>query len=112
MSFFKVVISPTALEMLENVQDKRVRKKLAERIEGLSVDPEKQRKALSGDLAGLRSVRAVGQRYRIIYRVKEKPSAGSKSQFKSIDCLNLNPVILPGLLDHIHKTAIFQQSSE
>lgn len=71
VSFFKVVISPTALEMLENVQDKRVGKKLAERIEGLSVDPEKQGKALSGDLAGLRSVRAVGQRYRIIYRVKE-----------------------------------------
>lgn len=71
MSFFKVVISPTALEMLENVQDKRVGKKLAERIEGLRVDPEKQGKALSGDLAGLRSVRAVGQRYRIIYRVKE-----------------------------------------
>lgn len=71
MSFFKVVISPTALEMLEEVQDKRVRRKLAERIEGLRVDPEKQGKALSGDLAGLRSVRAVGQRYRIIYRVKE-----------------------------------------
>lgn len=71
VSFFKVVISPTALEMLENVQDKRVRRKLAERIEGLRVDPEKQGKALSGDLAGLRSVRAVGQRYRIIYRVKE-----------------------------------------
>lgn len=71
VSFFKLVISPTALEMLENVQDKRVRRKLAERIEGLSVDPEKQGKALSGDLAGLRSVRAVGQRYRIIYRVKE-----------------------------------------
>ena len=71
VSFFKVVISPTALEMLENVQDKRVGKKLAERIEGLSVDPEKQGKALSGDWAGLRSVRAVGQRYRIIYRVKE-----------------------------------------
>ena len=71
VSFFKVVISPTALEMLEEVQDKRVRRKLAERIEGLRVDPEKQGKALSGDLAGLRSVRAVGQRYRIIYRVKE-----------------------------------------
>jgi mRNA interferase RelE/StbE len=68
VSSFKVVISPTALEILENIQDKRVRRKLAERIESLCVDPEKQGKALSGDLAGLLSVLAVGQRYRIIYQ--------------------------------------------
>ncbi|MBZ5537093.1 MAG: hypothetical protein LAO31_14155 [Acidobacteriia bacterium] len=33
------------------------------------VDPEKQGKPLVEELAGYRSLRAVGQRYRIIYRV-------------------------------------------
>ncbi|MDJ0589387.1 MAG: hypothetical protein QNJ72_05225 [Pleurocapsa sp. MO_226.B13] len=32
--------------------------------------PEKQGKALSGKLKGYRSVRALGQRYRIVYRVE------------------------------------------
>jgi mRNA interferase RelE/StbE len=36
----------------------------------LSDDPEKQGKALLGNLAGFRSIRAVGQRYRIIYKVR------------------------------------------
>ena len=38
-------------------------------IDRLAEDPEKQGKALVGELAGYRSVRAVGQRYRIIYRL-------------------------------------------
>lgn len=71
MTSFKIVISPTALEMLGAVQDRRIRRKLAERIDRLSFEPEKQGKALSGEVVGLRSVRAVGQRSRIIYRVKE-----------------------------------------
>jgi len=71
VSPYEIFISPTALDMLESVKDRRIRRKLAERIEGLRLEPEKQGKALHGDLAGLRSVRAVGQRYRIIYRVRE-----------------------------------------
>jgi len=55
--------------MLEEVRDRRVRGKLVERIRKLAVDPEKQGKALVAELAGFRSVRAVGQRYRIVYRV-------------------------------------------
>lgn len=35
-------------------------------------EPGKQGKPLSADLAGFRSLRAVGQRYRIIYQVQEE----------------------------------------
>ncbi len=38
-------------------------------IDRLASDPEKQGKALVGELSGLRSVRAVGQRYRVIYQL-------------------------------------------
>ncbi len=39
------------------------------RIEQLENDPEDQGKPLRNELAGLLSVRAIGQRYRIIYKV-------------------------------------------
>jgi len=55
--------------MLEEIQDRRVRAKVFERIRNLAVEPEKQGKALVAELAGFRSVRAVGQRYRVIYRI-------------------------------------------
>ena len=35
-------------------------------------NPEKQGKSLLGELRGLRSIRAVGQRYRIIFRVRQE----------------------------------------
>jgi mRNA interferase RelE/StbE len=44
---------------------------LRDRIEQLKVEPEKQGKALVDSLAGLRSIRAVGQRYRIIYKIEQ-----------------------------------------
>ncbi|MHC1744979.1 MAG: type II toxin-antitoxin system RelE/ParE family toxin [Syntrophobacteraceae bacterium] len=46
-----------------------MRKPSKERAMRLSAHPEMQRKALVGELAGLRSVRAVGQRYRIVYEL-------------------------------------------
>jgi mRNA interferase RelE/StbE len=58
--------------MLRAISDRRVREKLHDRIDQLSQDPEKQGKPLEGELAGLRSVRAFGQRYRVIYRVEKK----------------------------------------
>ena len=57
--------------MLEAIQDRRVRDKIRDRIDGLAEEPEKQGKPLTGELTGYRSLRAVGQRYRIIYRIKE-----------------------------------------
>ena len=44
--------------------------KIRDRIDGLASDPESQGKPLTGELLGYRSLRAVGQRYRIIYRVE------------------------------------------
>ena len=57
--------------MLEAIQDRRIREKIRDRIDGLAEEPEKQGKPLTGELTGSRSLRAVGQRYRIIYRVEE-----------------------------------------
>jgi len=56
--------------MLEAVSDQRIREKIFERAKKLIDEPEKQGKALLGELAGLRSLRAVGQRYRVLYRVE------------------------------------------
>jgi mRNA interferase RelE/StbE len=56
--------------MLEDISDRRVREKLRDAIDGLVEHPELRGKPLGDDLAGYRSVRAVGQRYRIIYRVE------------------------------------------
>jgi mRNA interferase RelE/StbE len=57
--------------MLEAIQDRRVRDKIRDRIDGLAEEPEKQGKPLTGELTGYRSLRAVGQRYRIIYQIEE-----------------------------------------
>ena len=57
--------------MLEAILDRRVRDKIRDRIDGLAEDPEKQGKPLTGELTGYRSLRAVGQRYRIICRIEE-----------------------------------------
>ena len=56
--------------MLLAIKDRREQEKLRDRIDQLKIEPEKQGKALVDSLAGLRSVRAVGQRYRIIYKVE------------------------------------------
>ncbi|MFK7604009.1 type II toxin-antitoxin system RelE/ParE family toxin [Deinococcus sp. SM5_A1] len=65
----QITLTPKAVEMLEAVTDRREREALLECIEALAADPELQGKALLGELRGHRSVRAVGQRYRIVYRV-------------------------------------------
>jgi mRNA interferase RelE/StbE len=64
-----IALTPTAQRMLESITDRRVRRKVRERIDGLAHDPDQQGKPLLGELSGYRTLRAVGQRYRIIYRV-------------------------------------------
>ena len=56
--------------MLKAITDRRIREKLASVIDSLESGPELRGKPLDDELAGYRSVRAVGQRYRIIYRVE------------------------------------------
>ena len=55
--------------MLAKIKDRREQTGLKQRIEKLKLEPNKQGKALSGKPKGYRSVRALGQRYRIVYRV-------------------------------------------
>ena len=51
--------------MLAAIKDRREQEKLRDRIEQLKNEPEKQGKALVDDLAGFRSVRAVGHVYKV-----------------------------------------------
>ncbi len=68
---YRIVIGVSAAKALRAISDRRVRNKLAAAIDKLRIDPNQQGNALRGELAGYRSLRAVGQRYRIVYRVKE-----------------------------------------
>lgn len=67
---WQIFLTPTASAMLAEITDRRVREKIVATIDRLTEEPEKQGKALVGELAGFRSIRAVAQRYRIIYRLQ------------------------------------------
>ena len=66
---YQLEITPTALGMINKVQDRRIRAKIIETIDGLAEEPEKKGKSLAAELDGYYSIHAVGQRYRIIYRI-------------------------------------------
>lgn len=66
---YRIEITRAAFEALEAIADRRTRGAIARRIDALENEPERQGKPLRGWLAGLFSVRAAGQRYRIVYRV-------------------------------------------
>lgn len=68
---WEVKLTAKASEMLAGITDKRIQRKLIDRIRNLSNNPEKQGKILVNELSEYRVARAVGQRYRIIYRLKE-----------------------------------------
>jgi mRNA interferase RelE/StbE len=92
---FKIIIAPTALKMLKNITDRRVRDLLVKRIDDLAEDPEKQGKPLVAELSGYRSLRAGGQRYRIVYRVVNDKimvyiiAVGIRKEGSNIDIYNL-----------------------
>ncbi len=58
--------------MLADIADRRIREQIARRIDSLRRDPENLGKPLVGQLTGYRSLRASGQRFRIIYKVEKK----------------------------------------
>lgn len=62
----------TALKLTEAIPDQRIRRLINQRVDQLAKSPEQQGKPLVGELAGFRSVRAVGQRSRILYRVDRR----------------------------------------
>ena len=68
---YQIEITPAALEALEKITDRRTRSAIVRRIDVLVEEPEKQGKPLRGWLARFRSVRAAGQRYRVVYRVED-----------------------------------------
>jgi mRNA interferase RelE/StbE len=59
-----------ALKQLAAIKDTRIRKSISRRINALEHDPDKQGKPMTDELAGYRSIRAVGQRYRILYKIE------------------------------------------
>jgi mRNA interferase RelE/StbE len=69
---FTITWTETALKLVETIADQRVRRLIIQRADQLARSPEQQGKPLIGELAGFRSVRAVGQRYRIVYRVERR----------------------------------------
>ena len=71
MMIYSIEITENATQMLTGIRDRRTRRLLASRIDRLANEPKKQGRPLGGELAGQRSCRAVGQRYRIIFRIDE-----------------------------------------
>lgn|ERR1700675_699017 len=69
---FAVTWTQAALKLVEAISDLRIRRLISQRADQLAQLPERQGKPLIGELAGLRSVRTVGQRYRIVYRVERR----------------------------------------
>ena len=68
---YQVILSAQARQLFGQFKDRHEQQLLLTRIEKLKHDPDKQGKALSEELIGYRSLRAVGQRYRIIYRIEQ-----------------------------------------
>ncbi len=69
---YRIVLQPTAVRLLRRISDRRIQEKIRDRIDGLAHEPEKQGKPLTGELSGYRSLRAVGQRYRILYCIEKE----------------------------------------
>jgi mRNA interferase RelE/StbE len=66
-----VVMSEEARYQLTKIKDRRIQTKLYKQMAKLAYEPEKQGRALKNELTGFRRVKAVGQRYRIIYKMEE-----------------------------------------
>ena|SRR5437762_14249847 len=69
---WKIKLTLPALKQLAAIRDTRIRESISRRINALENNPEGQGKPLAAELAGYRSIRAVGQRYRILYKLEEE----------------------------------------
>ncbi len=102
---YKILITDTCLALIEKIPDKKIRRTILNRIEGLSDEPDKQGKMLVKDLSGFRSIHAAG-RYRIIYKVDKQTviiyilAAGIRKQGDKKDIYKIAKKLLDsGLLD-------------
>lgn len=70
---YAIRFTEEATVMLEDIKkgSKRDYEKVFEVIKKLADEPNKRGKPLADQLAGLRSIRAAGQRFRIVYGVNE-----------------------------------------
>jgi mRNA interferase RelE/StbE len=103
---WKILLTPTSKKMLADIFDERVRRKISERINGLREAPEMQGKPMISELKSYRSLRAVGQRYRIIYRLDKAKvivvvvAVGLRKEGDKTDIYELTKKLLKmGLLD-------------
>lgn len=71
MRQWRIVVTEEAKRHLANITDERVRVVVKAALKGLVTEPDKQGKPLTGDLEGYRSLRVVGQRYRILYKAED-----------------------------------------
>jgi mRNA interferase RelE/StbE len=62
---YRVVLTAEAKQRFGAIQDRREQGILVNRLEQLAESPAQQGKPLRGDLSGYRSIRAIGQRYRM-----------------------------------------------
>ena len=69
MKRWAVRLTRRAEMQLAAIKDRRVQEGLRSGLRHLEYEPELKGKPMIDELAGYRSVRAVGQRYRIIYKV-------------------------------------------
>jgi mRNA interferase RelE/StbE len=66
----EILWTQTALQMLAAIGDRRIQQQqIFDASKRLEIDPEKQGKPLRENLIGFRSLRVIGQRYRLIYSV-------------------------------------------
>ena len=68
---YEIHYTATAIELLRSIRDERSKKHIKDCIERLKTDPAKRGKPLKDDLQGLFSIRAAGQRYRIVYSIDD-----------------------------------------
>lgn len=71
-SAFQVIFNEEADSDVGEISDMTTRAAVLKRAYALATEPTQQGKALRDDLKGVRSVRAAGQRYRVLYRVFEQ----------------------------------------
>lgn len=72
MNEYSVKFTEDAARDIDQLSDQRTVGKVLKRAGELKTDPMLQGKPLTDELQGYRSVRAAGQRYRIVYRVFEQ----------------------------------------
>ncbi|TSA81439.1 type II toxin-antitoxin system YhaV family toxin [Deinococcus detaillensis] len=72
VTIYRLIFTASARGDVGEISDVSTRAAVLKRVAGLNTEPTRQGKALGDDLKGLRSVRAAGQRYRVLYRVFEE----------------------------------------